>query len=238
MSKSVIRITAILLCALFICGAVATMIPTHAETGETEVVFRAVWNDPYEYASASVMLCRYQDAAGKIPISDDISFNITRANSWEFHLNLEPGYYKIQHIVPVNEWSEYVFGDTDVFEVRGNIMTVYCPVLHENETIVEEPDSWIVHDKSDDTYYMWKSDDDTKPDSDTAKPLETRDPGTLTPDDSLTTNTPSKTDDINVEKKHDNPISTQSQKIGTYIFYGILAVIIIACGVLLFKRRR
>ncbi len=217
--------------------------------GGTKVNFRLVLHKYMSYSSCTVHLEQYADMTSETPINTQ-QFSIGSSDLWEREVELEPGFYEVTYVSVLGSWQAREHGNTERFEVKGDIMTVYIAVDTDDKP-AELPPQWLVYGEDTQKHHLWDGNPDFiigNGDEETTKPTEpdTTDPvpgetlpeggdnGTEEGDGPNRPDAPTAPSMPDDNDKPEEPVK-DSVRIGNIVFYVAIALIFVVCFILLRK---
>lgn len=253
-----------LLCALIFCFSAIAAVTAQAEQDDgskTKVTFRIVTLVKHMARCAEGLLdvarISKPDENGNYEYYEHSWAAMSRVRNYEETIELEPGYYEICNFSFTNAWDIHGMASRDVFEVKGDEMTVYVQYITEEDGqafFPEMPEEKVIYGSDVPPFHVWDgkgiwnhelqlgggSDDSSlssaisessiDPDTDVSETSRT-----IRPDESTETSQ-TVSEQISSAAPDNN---NNSAKIGTYIFTGLLLVIVAVAAIwILIKRKK
>lgn len=233
------RCTKLMVFLLSLILLVSTFSAIVSADGTTEVTFRMVYYSPGGFASTTLYIYRYSSLDATEPY-DRIKAGILRSDNQQWIFQLEPGFYSAK-AYPEGGWEYSLSGSTDIFEVRGDKMTVYVPVESE-EYPAPRPDQWLVYGEDNQNFYIWASEEPSEPESSenetshiSGESLPDIDTSVEIIETTSIVPTPSREESIAHDSSEEEKTSV---KVGNYIFSGIVIILLLASIIALYVIRK
>ena len=205
--------------------------------GKTAVDIRVIVHKNYVSRSYELTLHIVKLSGPNGEELDDDYTTVTRPY-YETTIYLDPGYYQIVSVGGSGDLVWDYYGNSDVFEAKGEKMVVYCP-LQNNENPVVMPDHPVVYGEDTQTWQRWvitaPSDDENseeyseeEKESENIKEITDVDYTAYTAEESLSDTVAYVSETETLFNNENNPASA---KITPYVIFGILIAVILGGGI-------